>query len=209
MKPLKTLGTHGAWTLRQRDQTFMVQHEGRVVLSSRNDGHEDDLVRLGLARVMSASPRVLVGGLGFGNLLRGVLDRVTDGARVTVLEPSEAMLAWNRGPLAELSGNALEDDRVNVHGGDVLAFLAKHRQAFDVVLLDLDAGPFDVDVKDETSLYSLGGLTCIRAALAPGGRVTAASRNTHPGFNKRLRECGFTASVEKVGERLYFFGDVR
>lgn len=209
MKPLKTLGTHGDWTLRQRDQTFMVQHEGRVVLSSRNDGHESDLVRLGLMRAEPFSARVLVGGLGFGRLLRAVLDDVGDAARITVLEPSPAMLAWNQGPLAEMSGNALEDDRVTVHGGDPLSFMANQRAAFDVVLLDLDAGPFDVDAKDDLSLYSLGGMTCIKAALASGGRVTAASRTTHSGFNKRLTACGFTASVEKVGERLYFFGDVR
>lgn len=209
MKPLKTLGTHGEWTLRQRDQTFMVQHEGRVVLSSRNDGHEGDLVRLGFSRASAADARVLVGGLGFGQLLRAVLNEVGDGARITVLEPSPAMLAWNRGPLAELSENALEDDRVTVQGGDPLSYLANHRGAFDVVLLDLDAGPFDVDAQDDLSMYSLGGMTCIKAAMASGGRVTAASRSTHSGFNKRLTACGFTASVEKVGERLYFFGDVR
>lgn len=209
MKPLKTLGTHGAWTLRQRDQTFMVQHEGRVVLSSRNDGHESDLVRLGLMRADPFSARVLVGGLGFGRLLREVLDQVGDAARITVLEFSDAMLAWNQGPLAELSGNALQDDRVTVHGGDALAYLANHRAAYDVVLLDLDAGPFDVDAQDDLSMYSLGGMTCIKAAMASGGRVTAASKTTHAGFNKRLTACGFHASVEKVGERLYFFGDVR
>lgn len=187
----------------------MVQHEGRVVFSSRNDGHESDLVRLGLMRVQSASPRVLLGGLGFGRLLRATLDEVGDGARVTVLEPSEAMLAWNQGPLAELSGNALEDDRVTVHGGDALTYLAKHRAAYDVVLLDLDAGAFDVDADDDLSLFSLGGMTCIKAALGPGGRVAAASRTTQPGFNKRLRACGFEATAEKVGERLYFLGDLR
>ncbi len=209
MKPLKTLGTHDGWTLRQRGDDFMVQHEGRIVLTSRRDGHESDLVRFGLARALRSEARVLVGGLGFGFLLRAVLDDVGDAARVTVSEPSKAVLAWNRGPLAELHGNALDDDRVKVETGDVLAYLATHRGAFDAVLLDLDAGPFELDVRDETSLYSLGGLTCIRAALASGGRVAVAARSTHPGFNKRLRECGFEASVEKVDDRLYFLGDVR
>lgn len=209
MKPLKTLGKHGQWTLRQRGDDFMVQNEGRIVLTSRRDGHESDLVRFGMLRTMSASPRVLVGGLGFGFLLRAVLDTIGDGARITVSEPSEAVLAWNRGPLSELHGNSLEDDRVTIKSGDVLAYLATNRGAFDVVLLDLDQGPFDFDVSDETSLYSLGGLTCIRAGLSAGGRVAVAARSTHPGFNKRLRECGFEASVEKVGDRLYFLGDVR
>lgn len=208
MKPLKVLATHGEWTLRQRDNVFMVQQQGRIVSTLKRDGHEVDLVRTGLARVSTSAPRILIGGLGFGLLLRAVLDDVGDGAEVTVLEPSEAVRAWNEGPLAELHDNALADDRVHVEAGDALVFLSKHRAKFDAVLLDIDAGPFDVDVDDDTSLYSIGGFSSLKAALDKGGRLAIASRATQAGINKRLRECGFHATAEKVGERYVFTGDL-
>lgn len=208
MKPLKVLATHGEWTLRQRDNVFMVQHQGRIVSTSKQDGHEADLVRMGLARTSSSAPRILIGGLGFGLLLRAVLDDVGDGARVTVLEPSEAVLAWNEGPLSELSNDAVHDERVEVESGDALVFLSQHRAKFDVVLLDIDAGPFDLNVDDDTSLYSIGGFSSLKASLDKGGRLAIASRTTQAGINKRLRECGFQATAEKVGERYVFTGDL-
>lgn len=208
MKPLKVLATHGEWTLRQRDNEFMVQRKGAIVSTSRNDGHELDLVRLALARISTSTPRILVGGLGFGLLLRALLDDLGDGAQVTVLEPSEAVRAWNEGPLAALHDDALHDARVRVESGDALIFLSKHRAKFDAVLLDIDAGPFDVDIDDDTSLYSIGGFSSLRASLDKGGRLAIASRTTQPGINKRLRECGFQATAEKVNERFIFTGDV-
>lgn len=210
MKPWKTLASDGKWTLRQREREYMVQLEGKIFLTSRRHGREEELARVGCARVMSAAPRVLIGGLGFGFTLRAALDALPDGAKVTVSEVSEAVVAWNRGPLAETHGNALEDPRVEVEVGDVPRVLSKHRGAFDVVLLDLDNGPFGGKIEDLQSLYSVGGLSSVRASLKPGGRLAVFSSTTHPGFNKRLREVGFHASVEKTGDEshLIFIGDV-
>ena len=156
------------------------------------------------------SPRVLIGGLGFGFTLRAALDVLPDGAKVTVSELSDALGSWNRGALADTLDRSLEDPRVEVVVGDVQRVLTKNRGAFDVVLLDIDNGPFPVTVKDNQSLYSVGGLSSVRASLKPGGRLAVWSASTHPGFNKRLAEVGFKPSVEKTGDgtHLIFIGDL-
>lgn len=208
MKPWKTLATDGKFTLRQREREYMVLENGKILLSSRQHGEEPELVRVGCARLMTETPKIFVGGLGFGFIVRAVLDQLHDGAKVIVNEPSKTVVEWNRGPLATVNQHALEDPRVSVEVGDVQTVLSRHRHEFDVALLDLDNGPFAVDVKDDLSLYSVGGLSSVRASLAPGGRVAVLSVSTHPGFNKRLVSVGFAASVVTAGESLVFVGDV-
>lgn len=210
MKPWKTLASDGKWTLRQRDAEFMVQAEGKIVMTSRRHGGEDELAQVACARISGPAPKVLVGHLGFGFHLRATLDALPDSAKVLVSEASPRVIEWNRGALAELHGHALEDHRVEVVQADVQATLFKHRGAFDVVLLDLDQGPFATTAHDYEALYSLGGLSSVRASMKPGGRLAVFSGATHPGFNKRLREVGFHASVEKTGDgtHLMFLGDL-
>jgi hypothetical protein len=41
MKPWKTLATDGKWALRQRDSEFMVQVDGKILMTSRRHGNED------------------------------------------------------------------------------------------------------------------------------------------------------------------------
>lgn len=208
MKPWKTLATDGKFALRQREREYMVLADGKILMSSRQHGDEPDLVRIGCARIDRDDPKILVGGLGFGFTLRAALDHAPDRAKVTVNEPSKTVVEWNRGPLASLNGHALDDDRVTVEVGDVQRVLSKHRKGFDVIVLDLDNGPFAVDIDDDMSLYSIGGLSSVRASLASGGRLAVLSQGTHPGFNKRLVAVGFSASVEYVGDSLVFVGDV-
>jgi spermidine synthase len=210
MKPWKVLATEGKWTLRQRDTEFMVQADGKIIATSRRHGGEEQLAQIACARVMSDAPKVFLGGLGFGFTLRAVLDALPDSARVTVNEPTAAVVEWNRGPLAAMNDHAVEDPRVLVEVGDVQRVLSKNRGAYDIVLLDLDNGPFPVSIEDDQTMFSIGGLSSVRASLRSGGRLAVWSASTHPGFNKRLREVGFTASVEKTGDasHLVFIGDV-
>lgn len=210
MKPWKTVATDGKFSLRQREREYLVLSDGKILMSSRHHGSEGELARIGFSRLATDTPRVLIGGLGFGFTLRAALDASPDLARVTVNEPSKAVVEWNRGPLASLNGHALDDPRVTVEAGDVQRVLSKHRRGFDVILLDIDNGPFAVTVDDDQSLYSIGGLSSVRASLKSGGRLAVVSAGTHPGFNKRLVEVGFSASVEYVsgGDALVFIGDV-
>lgn len=208
MKPLKLLATEGRWSLRQRDAEYLLLLDGRVAATSRSDGSEEDLVRLGLARVTAAAPRVFVGGLAFGRTLKAVLERLPDGGRVTVSEASRALVTWHRGVLAPLHGDALADPRVTVEEGEAQAVLARHRDAYDVVLLDVEASAAQAVGDANERLAALAGLSSARASLKRGGRLAVWSHATHPGFLKRLREVGFEPAVEKVGHALVFLGDV-
>lgn len=208
MKPWKTLATSGAYTLRQREREFMVLEQGKIILTSRTHGTEPALVRLALARLVTDAPRIFVGGLGFGFILKAVLEQAPDAARVTVNEPWKPLVEWHRGPLADLQSQALDDHRVTIETGDVHRVLSEHRKGFDVILLDLDNSPYAVDVNDDLSVYSIGGLSSVRASLKGGGRVVVSSAGTHPGFNKRLTAVGLRASVEPLGAgHLAFIGD--
>jgi spermidine synthase len=210
VKPWKVLATEGRWTLRQRDTQFMVQVDGKILSTSRQHGEEATVAHLACARLNAAAPRVLLGGLGFGYMLRALLDALPDLAKVTVAEHTAPLIAWHRGPLASLHENALEDHRVTVENKELATVLFKHRATFDVVVLDLDDSPFPSNAEDHQELFSLGGMSSLRASLRSGGRLAVSSSATHPGFNKRLREVGFTASVEKLGTggHLVFLGDL-
>lgn len=209
MKPWKTLATQGAWTLRQRGEEFLVQVEGRVLMNSRRHGSEEALARIGCARLISSAPSVLVGGLGFGFTLRAALDVLGPGASVVVSELSDAVVQWNREAVAPLAGRPVEDQRVQVETGDIQRLLRRSRARFDVVLLDVDNGPFGLSTDENESLYGLVGLTTIRAALRPGGRLAIWSAGPQGGFLRQLREAGFRPSVEKPGDgkHLIFIGD--
>src|ERR1700761_355586 len=95
----------GTLELRQRGaRDFLITVGGRVLMTSMAHRSEDTLARLtceALADV--ARPRLLVGGLGMGLSLRAALDRLGAQARVTVVELDPRVVAWCRGPLAELN----------------------------------------------------------------------------------------------------------
>jgi len=210
VKPLKTLAVDGRWTLRQRGQEYLVQVDGHVLMNSRRHGSEEALARVGCARLQGPRPRVLVGGLGFGYTLRAALDLLPAQAAVTVSELSPAVVTWTRDLVAGLAGQPLADPRVTVEVGDVQRLLGRRRGAYDVILLDVDNGPFGLTTPDNQSLYGLLGLSLCKAALRPGGRLAIWSAGSHGGFMTELREAGFQPLVEKPGDgaHLLFVGDV-
>lgn len=210
MKPWKVIATDGKWTLRNRGDEYLVQVEGKILMSSRRHGSEEELARIGCARIASDNPTVLVGGLGFGFTLRAALDVLPSRAKVLVSELSPAVVEWNRGAIAPLAGAPLEDPRVEVIVGDVQRVLPKHRGKLDVLLLDIDNGPFAVSAIANANMYDLGGLSSTRASLKKGGRLAVWSAGQQGGFTKRMKEVGFEARVEKTGDgkHLIFVGDV-
>lgn len=208
MKPWKVIASEGKWTLRARGDEFLVQVEGRILLSSRRHGSEQALARVGCAHLEGGGPKVLLEGLGFGFTLRAVLDVLPVGARVVVSEASAAVVEWNRGAVAPLASAPLEDHRVEVVVGELQRLLPKRRGAFDAIFLDLDHAPFPTSAIALSNLYDLGGLSSLRASLKKGGRLAVFSSGPQAGFAKKLREVGFEPSVEKLGDKhLVFVGD--
>lgn len=205
-------------TLYRRGDAFYIQIDGYDLMSSRAHGSEDELARLALAEVRTgnggrpggAGPRVLVGGLGMGFTLRAALDALGGrgpggaGAEVVVAEAFQAVVDWNRGPLAHLAGRPLADPRVRVMVGDVADRLAEagdEARPFDCVLLDVDNGPEAITLEANEHLYTQRGLARAFHALAPGGVLAVWSANDDPRFADRLRRGGFRTSIHRISER--------
>lgn len=129
--------------------------------------------------------RVLAGGLGLGITLRGLLDEPAVGF-VQVVELFPELVAWNRQHLKFLHGGALGDPRVEVETGDLLAFLDREPDAFDLILLDIDNGPTMLALPTNERLYTPAGLTRLLRWLAPRGVAVFWATENAPAFEHAL-----------------------
>jgi spermidine synthase len=186
--------------LYKRGEEFSIRVDSRELMNSRVHSSEDALAELACARVADRPrPRVLIGGLGMGYTLAAALHRLGAEGRVIVAELVPAVVAWNRGPLADLAGHALQDNRVTVREVDVARILEEGHQLYDAILLDVDNGPESLTVKSNTWLYARIGLEAAFAALRPGGVLAVWSAAPNRVFTQRLRRVGF--EVDEVGVR--------
>jgi spermidine synthase len=188
----------GELTLHRRDTELRIRVDGHDLMSSTVHGSEDALATIGCA-VAAPAPVVLVGGLGMGFTLRAALDAVPARSKVVVAELSDAVVEWNRGPLAHLAGRPLEDPRVTVEVADVRNVIVNGR--FDAILLDVDNSPHALTAPTNAQLYSERGLRRIQQSLRPGGRLAVWSAIKVPIFERRLRSAGYRAEVHLARAR--------
>jgi spermidine synthase len=190
--------------LSRRDGAYSLSIGGQELMTSRVHGSEEALARLACAAIAEKkTPRVLVGGLGFGYTLRAALDHLPRGAAVTVCEVFASLLDWNRGLLADLAGRPLEDRRVTAVQADVQTLLDRRdsRQCFDAILLDVDNGPQAFTLRSNDSLYTAEGLGRLSRSLTAGGVLAIWSSSPSPEFQRRLKKAGFEAKAENVPTR--------
>ena len=160
----------------------------------------ETLAKLSCAKIGSRRrPSMLIGGLGMGFTLRAALADLPADADVTVAELVPAVVAWGRGPMAELFAGCLDDARVHIREADVADLIGAAKGAYDAILLDVDNGPDGLSRSENDRLYSLAGLTAARAALKAGGVLAVWSAHPDRGFTARLRQSGF--EVEEVSTR--------
>ncbi len=203
MKPWEVLARApapegGEFVLHHRDGEFVIRVRGQELMSSRVHGSEEAMARLASEALGNiAAPRVLIGGLGLGYTLRATLDVLGADARVVVAELAEAIVEWNRGPLAYLAGRPLEDPRVQVEVGDVRRVM-RSGAPWHAILLDVDNGPAALTRASNASLYDSSGLTAAHAALAPGGVLVVWSAGPDDRFTARLVQAGFLAETHPV-----------
>ena len=186
--------------LAERAGEWVVRAGGQVLMSSRVHGSEQALAALALKR-MGPSNRartVLLGGVGLGFTLRATLDRLPEDARVVVAELVPELVAWNRGPLADLAGRPLDDPRTRLQIGDVKARIAEASEAFDAILLDVDNGPSALAQKSNATLYREAGIRACRLALRPGGVLAVWSAGPDERFRERLDRAGLSPEVHEV-----------
>ncbi|MEH2480813.1 spermidine synthase [Nitrobacteraceae bacterium AZCC 2146] len=185
--------------LMQRGTEFAIKLGQNELMSSRLFGSEEALATLACFRIKAlAAPRLLIGGLGMGFTLRAALKVLGPQAKITVVELVPAIIAWARGPMAELSGDSLTDPRVEIREADVVQAIAAGRGSYDAILLDVDNGPEGLTRKSNDALYDLKGLQAAYAALSPGGVLAVWSSGPNDKFTARLGKVGFAAEEIKI-----------
>ncbi len=188
----------GTMNLYRHGADYSIRVGRDELMNSHAHGSEDALAALAFARLGKCSDcRVLVGGLGMGFTAAAALRDLGSDGILTVAELVPAVVAWNRGPLAAVAGNVLDDPRVEVHLGDVTTLLRSAKARFDLVLLDVDNGPRGLTSPGNGWLYGASGLTGIRKALRPGGVLAVWSAVSDHTFTTRLQQAGFTTEVAR------------
>ena len=186
--------------LKRRGTEFSIMLGTNELMNSRLSGSEEALAKLSCERIAGHSrPTILIGGLGMGFTLRAALAELANDAGIVVAELVPAVVAWARGPMAEIFGGCLDDPRVTIQEADVGQLIRLRPAAWDAILLDVDNGPEGIVHKSNDALYSLQGLGAARSALKPGGVLAVWSQGPDDGFTRRLKQAGF--SVEEVNTR--------
>ncbi len=196
----------GILELRQRgNKDFLIMIGTQVLMNSLSNRSELMLGQLGCNHLKNhPHPRVLVGGLGMGFTLKAVLDTLPDTAQVVVAELNPVVCDWCRGPLALLTNSAVSDPRVEVKIGDVAALIRTYaadseKKHFDAIVLDLYRGPHAKTDSRNDPLYGSRAIENARNALNPGGVLSVWGEAYDEGFDKRLKNAGFTVTTQRPG----------
>ena len=124
--------------------------------------------------------------------------------KVVVAELNPIIVEWCRGPLAHLTGKAVDDPRVTVVMDDVaavirLAATPGRENRFDAIILDLYEGPRRGGQRKYAYLYGGKALASSNSALKTGGVLAVWSEDPAKTFEKRLRTAGFFVNLHRVG----------
>ena len=185
--------------LMRRGSEFSIKLGTNELMNSRLSGSEAALATLAAKRLEKvAKPHVLIGGLGMGFTLRAALGAFGSKATIVVAELVPQVVAWARGPMAELFGDSLEDRRVSIQEVDVARLIERHPRTFDAILLDVDNGPEGLTRKANDALYDVYGLRAAQSALRPGGVLAVWSSGPNAKFTKSLRQAGFAVNEVAV-----------
>lgn len=188
--------------LMRRGQEFSIMSGNIELMNSRLSGSERALATLSCARIEGRkTPRILIGGLGMGFTLRAALEVLPPGAKVVVAELLPAVVAWGRGPMAELFAGCLDDPRVEIREADVALVIDNPGDGYDAILLDVDNGPSGLNREGNDGLYESDGLAAVREALRPRGVAAYWSAHQDPAFARRFRKAGF--QVDEVMVRAH------
>src|ERR1700722_5625666 len=125
----------------RRGAEFSIMFGHNELMNSRLGGSEEALAIIACERIRARErPRILIGGWGMGFTLRAALAALGAEARITVAELVPAVVAWARGPMAEIYRNCRTDPRISIRETDVSRLISAGR-SLDAILLDVDNGP--------------------------------------------------------------------
>ncbi|WP_298369671.1 spermidine synthase [uncultured Bradyrhizobium sp.] len=192
-------GTEGELRLMRRGREFSIMLGTNELMNSRLSGSEAALATLAAKKIENvAKSRFLIGGLGMGFTLRAALAVLGPDAQIVVAELVPAVVAWARGPMAEIFGDSLNDPRVSVQEVDVADVIERNPRTYDAILLDVDNGPEGLTRKANDALYDISGLKIAHTALRRGGVLAVWSSGPNAKFPKSLSRAGFAVNEVAV-----------
>lgn len=189
--------------IRQASGHWIISIDRRPLMSSFLHRSEVALADLACSPLKNkTAPRVLVAGLGMGYTLRAALDLLPADAEVVTAELNPIVANWCRGPIAELSKNALDDPRVKLEILDVSILISRAAEAgddgkFDALVLDLYEGPYPPPEGTEDLVYGRKALAHAKRALRPGGCMAVWSEGPVKSFEKLMGACGFRVEYHR------------
>jgi len=205
MIPRELLGTAivpgGGEELRlfRRGKDYMIVLNRNELMNSRMSGSEEALATMTIERLGNRDSHLLIGGYGMGFTLRASCGSLSAQGRMTVVELVPEIVTWAKGFMAELTGDCLDDPRVDLVIGDVAD--AIRYGEYDAILLDVDNGPDGLTRNANNRLYSAQGLGAAKAALRPGGILAVWSAAPDRHFTRRLGEAGFEVDEVTLSAR--------
>ena len=195
----------GVLELRRRgERDFLIVINGRVLMNSSANRSEIALGESACRAVVARErPSVLIGGLGMGLTLRAALGSLPSTAEVVVAELNPVVVQWCRGPLAGLTGSAVDDPRVTVVIEDVSSVIARAAKSgaerFDAIIIDLYEGPGSSTYSRNDPFYGSNALKATASALSTGGVFAVWGENSDTAFEKRLAAAGFSVERQRPG----------
>ncbi len=188
-------------TLHEHDGHYFLKVAGLQLMSTTASSSEEQMAELSCVN-LPAKPRVLIGGLGFGFTLKRVLALTGSDAIVEVAELLPIIVAWNREFMDEVNGKLLDDPRVRIHVGDVYDLIdGCGSERYHTILLDVDNGPDPFVQNVNERLYTKSGITRIKSALQPKGRVIFWSAHPDKSFARSLE--GSFKKVDCISAKAY------
>ena len=189
--------------LQVHDGQHYLRINGVTLMATIASHSEQQMADAACEEFADDTPRILIGGLGFGYTLSRVLDLVGPKAKVVVAELMPAIVAWNREFLGDVNGKRLDDPRAVIKEEDVVELIKKGGTggAYDAILLDVDNSPDPLTQRANARLYSKRGLERIHAALKPFGRVVFWSAHRDREFARLLER--IFAEVDSVSAKAY------
>ena len=182
----------GELRLMRRGSDFVIKLGSNELMNSRLTATEQALATIACDKIRtSPQPKILIGGLGMGFTLRAALIVLGPQAQITVAELVPEVVAWARGPMAQLFGDSLTDPRVRVREADVGDLIRASRSEYDAILLDVDNGPNGITRESNDRLYDSKGLAAAYTALSPRGVLGVWSSTPDAKFTARLRKADF------------------
>lgn len=156
---------------------------------------EEALATLVAERLGRPAHRLLIGGLGMGFTLAAAQAAFPAPASIIVAELVPQVVAWARGPLADIFNGSIEHPHTTIAIADVHDMIAAADGGYDAILLDVDNGPDGLIQLANDRLYCDWGLRATFAALVPGGVLAVWSSYPDEDFAKRLRSAGFVVET--------------